>query len=281
MCFRRGCAFEIRLRARELGRVTGEMLLPIRTSGNRPPFFIAHGLHGVMPIGSLMSATLGPDQPLYVLNARGIDGRDPPHERVEDMIDAYLGEIRAARPSGPYVVGGMCAGGFLAMGLARALASQGERVGTVILIDPPLVPFSVSALRNVDPKDPSIHRQLYENTENALRRYAERYDMLPYDARDPVKMRAAIDAGIATTVMFYRYVPPAFEGPTEFIISAERAFAHFHPKGPWKSVVPKPGRFHVIPGSHDEFFFTHLDAVNQLVLFSLDSIVFPVAHAAQ
>lgn len=257
------------------------MLLPIRTSGDRPPFFIVHGLHGVMPIGGIMSAGLGADQPLYVLNARGIDGREPPHERMEDMLAAYLGEIRQAREIGPYVIGGICGGGLLAMELARALWSQGELVGTAILVDPPLMPFSrVPIQRNIDPNDPFIYRQLYDNTEKALRRYAECFNGLPYDARDPASMRAAIETGIGTTVMLYRYVPPVFEGPTEFIISAERAFAHFHPEGPWKSVVPKPGRFHVIPGNHDDFFFTHLDVVMRLIRFSLDSAVFSRGRAA-
>ncbi|MGH7123595.1 MAG: alpha/beta fold hydrolase, partial [Stellaceae bacterium] len=239
------------------------------------------GLHGVMPIGGIMGAAI-PDRPLYVLNARGLDGTQPPHESMEDMVAAYLGEIREARPSGPYILGGVCAGGLLAMELARRLRSQGERVGTVVLVDPPLVPFSrVPIQRNIDPKDPFIYRQLYENTEKALLRYVERFDAIPYDARDPVKLRAAIETGIATTVMFYRYVPPVFEGPTEFIISAERAFSHFHPEGPWKSVVPSPGRFHVIPGNHDDFFFTHLDPVLRLIRFSVDQAVFSAAGAAQ
>ncbi len=256
------------------------MLHPIRTSGNRPPFFILHGLHGVMPLGHIMSAGLGADQPLYVLNAPGIDGREPPHTRMEDMAADYLGKIRQARPSGPYILGGICAGGLLAMELARALWSQGEPVGTVVLVDPPLMPFSrVPIQRTINPTDPFIYRQLYENTEKALLRYTEHWDGLPYDARDPAGMRAAVETGIATTVMFYRHVPPVFDGPTEFIISAERAFAHFHPEGPWKSVVPSPGRFHVIPGDHDDFFFKHLDAVIRLVRFSLNSAVFSRGRA--
>src|SRR5262249_22679994 len=221
---------------------------------------------GVMPLGRIMGAALGADQPLYGLDARGIDGREPPHERIEDMLSAYLAEIRRVRETGPYVIGGFCAGGLLAMELTRALWSQGEAVGPWTMVHPPHMPFSrVPVQRNINPKDPYIYKQLYENTEVALRRYAEHYEGLPYDVRKIVQFQAAIETGIATTVMLYRYVSPVFEGPTEFIISAERAFAHFHPESPWRSVVPKPGRFHVIPGSHDDFFFVHTDAVMRLI----------------
>jgi hypothetical protein len=71
--------------------------------------------------------------------------------------------------------------------------------------------------------------------------------------------------------MFGRHVPPRFDGPTEFIICAQQAFAHFHPNGPWASIIAKPGRFHVIPGNHSEFFYSHLNEVLRLVQFALDS----------
>jgi thioesterase domain-containing protein len=251
------------------------MLFPINTSGGRPPFFMVHGLHGVMPLGGIMGAALGADQPLYVVNAQGIDGREPPHERIEDMLATYLAEIRRARETGPYVIGGFCGGGLLALSLARSLWLQGEPVGTVIMVDPPLMPFSrVPLQRDINPKDPHIYRQLWENTDMALRRYAQRYEGLPYDVRKIVQYHAAIETGIATTVMLYRYTPPVFEGPTEFIISSERAFAHFHPESPWRSVVPKPGRYHVIPGSHDDFFFVHLEPVLGLIRFGLSRAQF-------
>ena len=249
------------------------MLRPIRPDGTKPPFFVVHGLHGTMAIGRAMGRALDSDRPLYALHARGVDGAAPPNERMEDMLGTYLAEIRAVRSRGPYIVGGVCAGGLVAMELARALAEQGEQVGSVILVDPPLAPFSlVPANRSLDPKaDRRVYRRLYVEIEHRFRGYADQFGDLPFDARDPVQLQRAVDTGIATMVMFCRYVPPAFDGPTEFIISAERAFAHFHPEGPWKAIVSKPGRFHVIPGNHVDFFDSHLSDVLRLVQFALDS----------
>lgn len=233
---------------------------------------MVHGLHGVIPIAGTITRALDRNQPLYVLVGRGIDGTAPPHERMEDMLASYLAEIRAARPHGPYIVGGICAGGLVALELARSLEAGGERVGRVVLVDPPLVPFPHPANRNLDPRaDRLVYQQLYANVEQMLRSFAHQFGNLPFDANDPAQLQRAIEVGIAMLVMFGRYIPPPFHGPTEFIISAARAFSHFHPEGPWKKVVATPGRVHVIPGSHEEFFYKHLDEVVRLVQFALDS----------
>jgi thioesterase domain-containing protein len=249
------------------------VLQPVRTEGTKPPFFVMHGVHGTLPIAGLMGRALDPDQPLYLLHARGIDGIERPHERVEGMLQSYLDEIRAVRPHGPYVLGGMCGGGLVAMELARAFRSDGEQVGSVILVDPPLVPFSlVPANKGLDPRaDRRVYQKLYANSELILRRYADRFHDLPFDIDDPAQLQRAIEVAIATIVAFCHHVPPPFDGPTEFIISAERAFGHFHPEGPWKDIVAKPGRIHVIPGNHDDFFYVHLNDVLRLVQFALNS----------
>ncbi len=249
------------------------MLQAIRPDGARPPFFMVHGLHGVMTMSEEMAGALDPDRPLFALHACGISGTEAPHERMEDLLAAYLSQIRAARPRGPYIVGGMCGGGFIALEVARALTLQGERVGSVILVDPPLVPPShARANRTLDPKaDPIAFRQLYTNVEQMLRKLAYHFHELPFDVNDPARFEQAIKTGIALLVMLGRYVPPRFDGRTEFIICAERAFGHFHPEGPWRNIVPKPGRFHVVPGNHDELLLERLAEVLRLVQFALDA----------
>lgn len=248
-----------------------EMLEAIRSDGAKPPFFIVHGLHGFVPMLPAMEKFIDRDRPIYALHARGIVGAEPPHERVEDMIGEYLAQIRAARPSGPYVLSGMCAGGLIAMELARALTAAGEDVGPVTLVDPPLVPHSESALnRAADPKnDPVLYQHAYADVEQMLQKFAARF-VLPFDMSDPAQLRQAIEVGIATHVAFYRYVPPRYDGPTEFIISADRAFGHFHPMSPWRKIVARPGRFYVVPGKHEELFLNRLDDVSRLLRFAVN-----------
>jgi thioesterase domain-containing protein len=248
------------------------VLQTIRSTGAKPPFFMVHGLHGVMPLGAKMGDALDPDRPLFALHARGIDGVEAPDERMEDMLGGCLSQIRAARPHGPYVLGGVCAGGLIALELARALTAQGERVGTVIAVDPPLVPYyQVPINRALDPKSPGIYRQLHTSVEEALRAIARDFRGLPFDVNDAAQFEKAIETGIGLMVMLGRYVPPSFDGRTEFIICSERAHGHFHPESPWRGIVPRPGRVHVLPGHHKRLFFEHLPVVLRLMQFALDA----------
>jgi thioesterase domain-containing protein len=245
------------------------MLDAIRAEGSRPPFFVVHGLHGALAIAQAMGRALDRDQPLYALHARGIDGTEPPARSMEEMLRGYLTKIRGVRPHGPYVIGGVCSGGLVAMELAQTLAQQGEIVWPVILLDPPVVPCSIG---HPDPTgDPAIYRQLYLGVEQVFRSFAHQFSYLPFNVDDPVQLHRAIDVGIETLVTLCRYVPPRFERATVLIASVERAFGYLHPQSPWQKVVPNPGRMHLIGGSHIDLLYQHLDEVLRILRFVLDS----------
>ena len=71
-------------------------LVPIQPRGSRLPFYCVHAVGGhVLDYGDL-SRHLGPDQPLYALQAQGLDGKQPPCRRVEEMAACYVNEIRKA-----------------------------------------------------------------------------------------------------------------------------------------------------------------------------------------
>ena len=57
------------------------------------------------------------------------------HTRIAEMAAYHIDRIRSVQPHGPYLVGGMCAGGVIAFEIARQLQSQGEKVAVVALID--------------------------------------------------------------------------------------------------------------------------------------------------
>jgi thioesterase domain-containing protein len=246
------------------------MLAAIRAEGSRPPLFVVHGLHGALAIAQAMGRALDRDQPLYALHARGIDGTEPPARSMEEMLGGYLAKIRAVRPRGPYVLGGVCSGGFVAMELAQALAGQGETVGPVILLDPPPAPCTFG---HPDPTgDPAIYRQLYLGVERVFRSFSHQFGYLPFDVNDPVQLHRAIEVGIQTLVTLCRYVPPRFERATVLIASVERAFGYLHPQSPWQKIVPNPGRMHLIGGSHADLLYQHLDEVLRILRFVLDSL---------
>ena len=66
---------------------------------------------------------------------RRVDGVPLAHATIEDMAAFYVGEVRKKQPNGPYLFGGMCAGGVIAYEMASQLERAGETVELVALLD--------------------------------------------------------------------------------------------------------------------------------------------------
>jgi thioesterase domain-containing protein len=109
-------------------------LVAINQYGNRPPLFLMHAHTGNTLEYRPLANLLGPDQPVYTLQARGLDGHVNADSSLEEMATAYIEEIRCIQPRGPYYVGGFCFGGLLAIEAAQQLTSAGQEVRLVILI---------------------------------------------------------------------------------------------------------------------------------------------------
>lgn len=113
----------------------GASLVPIRASGNRPPLYCVHGLGGhIIPFLRLANH-LGPDQPVYGLQAIAVDGNGNPERTLEEIAARYLGEIEEVQPSGPYYLAGFSFGGFAAYEMARQLAMRGKPVALLAILD--------------------------------------------------------------------------------------------------------------------------------------------------
>jgi thioesterase domain-containing protein len=54
---------------------------------------------------------------------------------IETVAARYITQMKALQPSGPYSLGGGCAGGVIAFEMARQLRARGEEVGPVLLFD--------------------------------------------------------------------------------------------------------------------------------------------------
>jgi thioesterase domain-containing protein len=110
-------------------------LVPISPGGSRTPlFYVGAYLISIRELTHL-GDELGPDQPLYGLQPRGLDGTEPPAERIEDMAAYYISEMRSVQPQGPYLVGGHCSGSWVAFEIARQLEASGKEVAGVLLVD--------------------------------------------------------------------------------------------------------------------------------------------------
>ncbi len=110
-------------------------LVAIQPQGSRPPLFCFHGAGGNVLIYRDLSQHLGAEQPIYGLQAQGLDGSLPPLTTVEEMAALYVKEIRCVQPLGPYFLAGYCGGGTIAYETAQQLNAAGESVALLALFD--------------------------------------------------------------------------------------------------------------------------------------------------
>jgi len=110
-------------------------LVPIQPLGERTPLFLVHGAGGHVLRFRALAQYMAPDQPVYALQAQGLDGKHAPLRSVEDMARRYLEDIRAAQREGPYYLAGYSFGGLVALELARSLMEAGEEVRLLALLD--------------------------------------------------------------------------------------------------------------------------------------------------
>jgi amino acid adenylation domain-containing protein len=113
-------------------------LVPIRTKGDRPPFFCVHGGEGSTLFLHRLAREMPEGQPFYGIEPEGLDGRRFHRTSIAQMAAHYLGEITKVQPHGPYYIGGYCFGGLVAFEMAQQLLAKGEHAALVALFSAPL-----------------------------------------------------------------------------------------------------------------------------------------------
>jgi aspartate racemase len=110
-------------------------VVPIQTEGQHPPLFLIHGLGGNVLGYHALASHLSPVQPVYGVQAVGIDGKQPPLDNIPQMARRYIEEIRRVQPQGPYYLGGLSLGGVIALEIALVLQEQGQQIAALIMLD--------------------------------------------------------------------------------------------------------------------------------------------------
>ncbi|MEX2214751.1 MAG: amino acid adenylation domain-containing protein [Phycisphaeraceae bacterium] len=116
-------------------------LVPLQPGGDRPPLFMVHGIGGDVLTFKPLIEHFPADQPLYGLQARGLNNDAEPDADIPSMAAHYVSLIREAYPGGPYLLGGFSSGGAVALEMAQQFLAAGQRVELVAVIDtsPPSV----------------------------------------------------------------------------------------------------------------------------------------------
>lgn len=109
--------------------------LVLLRSGYGAPVFIAHGLGGTVLGLSDLVGKMETRNPIYGMQARGIDGIDEPLTSIEAMAQYHLDAIKQLQPHGPYFLIGYSLGGLVTLEMAQRLSADGEKVALLALVD--------------------------------------------------------------------------------------------------------------------------------------------------
>jgi amino acid adenylation domain-containing protein len=112
-------------------------LVEIQPGSSQKRIFFIHPAGGNIICYVALARHLGVEQSFYGLQARGLDGREEPFTRIEDMAAYYIDAIRSVQSSGPYLLGGWSLGAVVAFEMAQQIQAQGQEVALLALLDSP------------------------------------------------------------------------------------------------------------------------------------------------
>lgn len=106
----------------------------LRRGGKQNLFLIHDGLGETLlylNLAKRLPATIS----VYGIEPNRLPGIPLAHSSIEGMASSYVNQIREIQSRGPYLLGGMCAGGVIAYAMADCLTRQAERVQMVAIMD--------------------------------------------------------------------------------------------------------------------------------------------------
>jgi len=240
-------------------------LIAIRPEGSLPPLFFTHTILGDVVFVRQFLPYLPPEQPLYAIQARGLEGDDPPHTDFEEMASDFVKLIRKVQPAGPYFLAGLCDGSLTAVEMARILRAAGEEVAFVGLIDPRANPVEVPWLYWKNPEAPAtrlwrwaVRRRLHLRRRlgplvgwHTPRETVER----PVQGAEMQRRHLAIRIGMTKALTSYR--PRPYGGAITVFASTDRIGRLQHVKPGWGALA-RQWTLHPIAAAHVDIFASGL-----------------------
>ncbi|MFK5969463.1 MAG: amino acid adenylation domain-containing protein [Candidatus Marithrix sp.] len=122
--------------------------LVILQTGNskKTPLFLMHPGGGHIYFYKDLVHHLDSDQPVHGIQAQGTYGNSKPLTKVEEMAAKYIEVIQIVQPEGPYLLGGACFGGVVALEMAKQLQELNQQIALLAVIDTPVpgqIPFKL------------------------------------------------------------------------------------------------------------------------------------------
>jgi thioesterase domain-containing protein len=111
------------------------LLCTLSRDGDGAPLYLVPSA-GLTPLSLVrLARSISPRRPVHAFAYAGMEDDSPPHRTLEEMAAAYVAELLALSTRGPYLLGGHCLGGSVALEMALHLEARGEAVARLVLLD--------------------------------------------------------------------------------------------------------------------------------------------------
>jgi thioesterase domain-containing protein len=236
-------------------------LVPICATGSKPPLFLVHAIGGNIVSFRSFASCFDGDQPVYGIQARGLDGKEEVATSVEEMAADYIRAIRSVQPNGPYRLGGFSAGGVVAFEMARQLQGEGEETALLALLDTQIGTPDVigSASSNFSAID-RWRRVLLLNLRGIrrtnwiefaglkIRNWRMAFHIWAYD-----KGFGRLNTWEAFMLALRRYRPKPYDGSAVLFRAEEELVEYPDPAFGWTPYIQRGLRIINTKGDHDNF----------------------------
>ena len=103
--------------------------------GSSRNLFLVHDGDGETLLYANLARRLPDEVAVFGIEPKALPGIPLAHASIEDMASWYIGILRKIQPKGPYLLGGMCAGGVIAYEMAAQLERGHNEVELLVLLD--------------------------------------------------------------------------------------------------------------------------------------------------
>jgi thioesterase domain-containing protein/acyl carrier protein len=110
-------------------------VIRLKEGGDGPALFLIHDGDGETLLYRNLALLMPKHVAVYGIEPLSVGKLAMVHTTIQEAAQYYLGEIRKRQASGPYFLGGLCAGGLIAFELARQLEAEGEEIRHLALVE--------------------------------------------------------------------------------------------------------------------------------------------------
>ncbi|MDZ7959605.1 MAG: AMP-binding protein [Aulosira sp. DedQUE10] len=239
-------------------------LVAIQPHGSKPPLFLIHAIWGNILLYRDLARYLHPEQPVYALQSKGVDGQQAPLTDLSQMAAHYIQEMREIQPNGPYYIAGYSFGGIIGFEMAQQLKAQGEQIALVAIFDVSSPGYAKPIPNSDEANFFHLRKLLNLNIQDQLTYVWERISWhfqigkmslfykfyLRYLKRSLPDLRL-LEVALANNKAGKSYVPSIYPSQvTLFRASQQNVGLDVDPELGWGKLAAGGVELHHVPGSH-------------------------------